>query len=93
LLIDGSFVEVPSLPAPAQKRLGAQQRRAFQLLASCPFGASEVMMFANGFTRQMCVSSALDLQQLYARTPTLAVSTSVASGSLTPVAGRRALEG
>jgi hypothetical protein len=41
------------MPAPPQKRLGAQQRRALQLLASSPFGASEVMMFTNGFTRQM----------------------------------------
>jgi hypothetical protein len=42
------------MPAPLRKRhLGAEQRRALQLLASSPFGASEVMMFANGFTRQM----------------------------------------
>jgi hypothetical protein len=43
------------MPAPSQKRLGAQQRWALQL-ASSPFGASEVMMFANGFTRQMLAS-------------------------------------
>jgi hypothetical protein len=56
------------MPAPLRKRhLGAEQRRALQLLASGPFGASEVMMFANGFTRQM-------LARLIRRTPTLAVS-------------------
>jgi hypothetical protein len=42
------------MPAPPRKRhLGAEQRRALQLLASSPFGASGVMMFANGFARQM----------------------------------------
>jgi hypothetical protein len=42
------------MPAPPRKhRLGAQQCGALQLLASSPFGASEAMMFANGFTRRM----------------------------------------
>jgi hypothetical protein len=40
--------------ASLQKRhLGAEQRRALQLLASSPFGASEAVMFAHGFTRRM----------------------------------------
>ena len=42
------------MPAlPRKRHLGAEQRRALQLLASSPFGASEAGMFANGFTRRM----------------------------------------
>jgi hypothetical protein len=42
--------------APPRKRpLGAQQRRALQLLAGSPFGAAEATMFLNGFNRQTLV--------------------------------------
>ena len=42
------------MAAPPRKRhLGAEQRRALQLLASSPFGAAEAIMFAHGFTRRM----------------------------------------
>lgn len=82
--------EEPQMPAPPRKRhLGAEQRRALQLLASSPFGASEVMMFANGFTRQMLARLIhTGLATTQRGTPTLAVSRSVASGLLTPVDGR-----
>jgi hypothetical protein len=44
------------MPAPPRKyRLGAQQRRALQLLAGTPFGATEATMSANGFTRKTFV--------------------------------------
>jgi hypothetical protein len=40
---------------PRKPYLGPKQLRALQLLASSPFGASEAMMFANGFTRKTLV--------------------------------------
>ncbi len=43
------------MPPRRKYRLGAQQRRALQLLASSPFGATETTMFVNGFTRQTLV--------------------------------------
>ncbi len=45
------------MAAPSRKRhLGAEQRRALQLLASSPFGATEAIMLAHGFKRQMIAS-------------------------------------
>jgi len=41
--------EMPALPR--KYLLGAQQRRALQLLAGIPFGATEAAMFLHGFTR------------------------------------------
>ncbi len=38
---------------PRKCRLGGEQRRALQLLASTPFGATEAVMHVNGFTRTM----------------------------------------
>jgi hypothetical protein len=44
------------MPAPPRKRpLGQEQRRALQLLAGTPFGATEATMSANGFTRKTLV--------------------------------------
>ncbi len=41
------------MAAPARKRrLGVEQHRALQLLASSPFGAIEAIMLINGFTRR-----------------------------------------
>jgi hypothetical protein len=40
----------------APRHLGAQQRRALQLLASTPFGATDIAISANGITRQTLVS-------------------------------------
>jgi hypothetical protein len=41
------------MPAPSRKRLlDPEQRRALQLLAGTPFGASEAIMFTNGFERR-----------------------------------------
>ena len=41
--------------SPSKHHLGAQQRRALQLLARAPFGATEAAMSANGFTRTTLV--------------------------------------
>ncbi len=38
---------------PRKHHLGAEQRRALQLLASSPFGVTEIIMLAHGFTRRM----------------------------------------
>ena len=38
---------------PRKRHLGGEQRRALRLLASTPFGATEAIMNAHGFTRQM----------------------------------------
>jgi hypothetical protein len=44
----------PWMREPSRKRhIGAGQRRALQLLASSPFGVSEAVVSANGFTRPM----------------------------------------
>jgi hypothetical protein len=41
------------MTAPPRKRhVGAEQRRALQLLASIPGGVAEATMLANGFTRK-----------------------------------------
>ncbi len=44
---------MPTLPR--KRLLGAEQRRALQLLAGTPFGATEATMSANGFTRKTLV--------------------------------------
>jgi hypothetical protein len=44
-----------SVAFPRKHHLGAEQRRALQLLASIPFGAAEATMHAHGFTRQTLV--------------------------------------
>jgi hypothetical protein len=42
------------MAAPTRKRLlGSEKRRALQLLASTPFGATEAAMFLHGFTRRV----------------------------------------
>jgi hypothetical protein len=80
------------MPAPPRKRLlGVHQRRALRLLASSPFGASEAMMFTNGFTRRMLarlVRIGLATRQ---RENTDASSQSLGRVRITE-AGRRALE-
>jgi hypothetical protein len=44
------------MPGPPRKgHLGAEQRRALQLLAGTPFGATEATMFVNGVKRQTLV--------------------------------------
>jgi hypothetical protein len=37
---------------PRKHHVGAEQRRALQLLASIPFGPAEAVMLAHGFTRR-----------------------------------------
>jgi hypothetical protein len=81
------------MPAPPRKRrLGAQQRRALQLLASSPFGASEAMMFANGFTRRMLARLIRTGLAATQRENLKAGSQSIGRVRITE-AGRRALEG
>jgi len=38
---------------PRKRHLGTEQRRALQLLAGSPFGATEAVMLAHGFTRRI----------------------------------------
>jgi hypothetical protein len=86
------FVELPWMPAPPRKRyLGAQQRRALQLLAGSPFGATEATMLDAGFERRMLMG--LVRVGLAVRRENLkAGSQSVGRFRITD-AGRRALEG
>jgi hypothetical protein len=81
------------MPAPLLKRrLGARQRRALQLLASSPFGASEAMMFANGFTRRILTQLIrAGLATTHRKNPK-AGSQSIGRVRISE-AGRRALEG
>jgi hypothetical protein len=37
---------------PRKRYLGPEQRRALLILAGIPFGATEAMMFTNGFERR-----------------------------------------
>jgi hypothetical protein len=80
------------MPAPPPRRyLGAEQRRALQLLAGTPFGATEATMSANGFNRQMLVR--------LIRAGLVTTQREVKAGGQTvgrvkiAEAGRRALEG
>jgi hypothetical protein len=41
------------LSLPRKRHLGAEQRRALQLLAGSPFGATETNLLATGFERRM----------------------------------------
>jgi hypothetical protein len=38
---------------PRKRRLGAEARRALELLAGSPDGVNEALLLAHGFTRQM----------------------------------------
>jgi hypothetical protein len=70
--------------SPRKRHLGAEQRRALQFLASRPIGASEAIMFAQGFKRRM-------LANLIRAGLATAQRENIKAGSLA-VAGRRALE-
>jgi hypothetical protein len=81
------------MPAPLRKRhLGAQQRRALQLLADTPFGATEAAMAANGFTRTALVRLIRAGLATTQRENLKAGSRSIGRVRITE-AGRRALEG
>jgi hypothetical protein len=83
------------MAAPPRKRhLGAEQRRALQLLASSPFGATEAIMLARGFKRQM-IGSLSGAGLATARSKTVKVGdNAVAVGRVRITeAGRMALEG
>jgi hypothetical protein len=83
-------LSLPEMPAPPRKRhLGAQQRRALQLLACSRFGGTETAMFLNGFARQTLVRLILaGLATTERENLKLKASLSAASGSLRPVDGR-----
>jgi hypothetical protein len=84
----------PRMAAPPRKRrLGAEQRRALQLLASSPFGASEAIMVAHGFTRRM-LAGLVRAGLATARGKTVkAGDNAIAVGRVRiTAAGRRALE-
>ena len=81
------------MPAPARKyRLGAQQRRALQLLAGIPFGATEAGMFLNGFERQTLARLLRAGLAILQHENLKAGSQSIGRVRITE-AGRRALEG
>jgi hypothetical protein len=67
---------------PRKHHLGAEQRRALQLLASSPFGVTEVIMLTHGFTRRM-------------RVGLIRAGLAISRGKTVRItaAGRRALEG
>jgi hypothetical protein len=78
---------------PRKRRLGAEQRRALRLLASSPFGASEAIMVAHGFTRRM-LAGLVRAGLATARGKTVkAGDNAIAVGRVRiTAAGRRALE-
>jgi hypothetical protein len=83
------------MAAPPRKRhLGAEQRRALQLLASSPFGVTEAIMLAHGFKRQM-IGNLSGAGLATARSKTVKVGdNAVAVGRVRITeAGRMALEG
>jgi hypothetical protein len=80
------------MPPPRKRHLGAQQRRALQLLTGTPFGATEATMSANGFTRATLVRLIRAGLATTQRENVKAGSRSMGCVRITE-AGRRALEG
>jgi hypothetical protein len=87
---------MPKRPASksGKKRLNAEQRRALELLASIPRGATEALLLAHGFRRETLVALVL------AELATIASETMRAGGQTINVeryritdAGRKAIEG
>ena len=57
VLTGGAFPAIPTMwhtitMTPRERALNPVQRRALQLLASSPYGATEALMLARGFTRR-----------------------------------------
>jgi hypothetical protein len=77
-----------------KRHLRAEQRRALQLLASSPFGATEAIMLAHGFTRRI-VAGLVRAGLATARGKTVKVGdNTIAVGRVRITdAGRWALEG
>jgi hypothetical protein len=50
---------MPPTGKPGKKRVNVEQRRALQLLASIPRGATEALLLAHGFRREMLVKLVL----------------------------------
>jgi len=81
--------------APRKRHLGAEQRRALQLLASSPFGISEATMYAQGFNRRMLASligAGLVTAHQNIKAGSQSLGRSLGRVRITE-AGRRALEG
>jgi hypothetical protein len=76
--------------SPRKHHLGAEQRRALQLIASSPFGVSKAVMFANGFKGRM-ISGLIRTGLATAERETKAGSQPLGRVRITE-AGRRALE-
>jgi hypothetical protein len=76
---------------PRKRPLGAEQRRALQLLAGTPFGATEAAMFLNGFARQTIVR--LVRAQLVTTEREIKAGGQTIGRVRITEAGRRALEG
>jgi hypothetical protein len=83
------------MAVPFRKRhLGAEQRRALQLLASSPFGATEAIMLTHGFKRQMIASlSRAELATSWGRTVKVDHNAIAVGRVKITDAGREALEG
>ncbi len=77
---------------PRKHYLGAQQRRALQLLAGSPFGATEATMFATGFRRRVLTGFIRAGLATVQRENVKAGSQVAGRVRITEV-GRRALEG
>jgi hypothetical protein len=81
---------------PRKRHLGAEQRRALQLLASSPFGISKATMFAQNFNRRMLASliraGLVTAQRQNIKSGSQSFGRSLGRVRITE-AGRRALEG
>jgi hypothetical protein len=92
LLVAFAFfpLSLREMPAPPRKRhLGAEQRRALQLLAGIPFGATEAAMYLNGFE---CQTLARRIRAGLATTEDSKAGSQLMGRIRITEAGRRALE-
>jgi hypothetical protein len=78
--------------SPRKHHLGAEQRRALQLIASSPFGVSKAVMFAHGFKGRMISGLIRTGLATAGRENIKAGSQAVGRVRITD-AGKRALEG
>jgi hypothetical protein len=80
--------------APRKRRLSSGQRRALELLASSPHGATEELLaYGHGFSRRMLAGLVLTGLATVRRRVIMAGDTPVEVGKvMITVAGRRAIE-
>src|SRR6266446_1463776 len=88
---DGSWFRMAS--APRKRRLGSEQRRALELLASSPHGATEELLaYGHGFSRRMVAGLVLAGLATVQRRVIMAGDTLVEVGKvMITEAGRNAL--